>query len=358
MKKNILVIGSSLLDKGGIVTVMKNIEESKLNKEYNFIHIDTYITTSSIKKIFIYGKGILKILKTLYKEKIDLAHIHMSYKGSFYRKSLIILMLKLLNKPIIVHMHGSCFKDFYKDMNKLNKRYCKYTFENIDTLIVLSESWKEFFGDFVDTNKIVVINNSVPINISKKDLIKKKKIEFVFMGRLGERKGIYDLIEVIKDIKDTNKYENKCNFILAGDGDIEKVNNLIKKYELDNYISNLGWIDGKIKENIFLEGDVFLLPSYNEGQPMAILEAMSYFMPCISTYVGGIPEVIKNDYNGYLNDPGDNSGLYRSIINFLENYDDRKRMSINAFKTVYENFNQEKEFNKLNEIYHKFIEKL
>ena len=160
--KNVFVIGSSLKDKGGIVTVMRNIEESELNQKYNFIHIDTYITSNFLIKILIYMKGIIKILINI--NKIDIAHIHMSYKGSFYRKSIIVYLLKLFDKKVILHIHGSCFKDFYNELGRSGKKYCKNTLNKANQIIVLSESWKEFFSPIVDESKITVIKNSVVIN--------------------------------------------------------------------------------------------------------------------------------------------------------------------------------------------------
>lgn len=344
----ILVIGSSLEDKGGISTVMNNIEKSSLNKKYNFIHVTTYETTNILKKMIIYIIGIAKILFNI--KKTEIAHIHMSYKGSFYRKSVIVLLLKLFKKSIIIHVHGSCFKEFYNDLGKITKFYCRFILNKSDKVIVLSQSWKDFFSALVEENKIEVLNNNVRISNEKYNKNKKiKKVEFLFLGRLGRRKGVYDLIEVVKKLK--QKYSDKFKLVIAGDGEIEKVNEIIEKENLTGTIENLGWITGKQKEEMLKKSNVFILPSYNEGLPMSILEAMSYHMPCISTEVGGIPEVLENKVNGYLIKPGDKEELYSSMERMINDTDQINIMGEKAFETVKNNFNEEKEMNKLDEIY-------
>lgn len=344
--KNVFVIGSSLKDKGGIVTVMRNIEESELNQKYNFIHIDTYITSNFLIKTLIYIKGLMKLLINI--NKIDIAHIHMSYKGSLYRKSIIIHLLKLFNKKVIVHIHGSCFKEFYNELSKNGRQYCKNTLNKVDKIIVLSESWKEFFETIVDDKKIIVIKNSVLIN--KKQILreKKEKCTFVFLGRQGKRKGIYDLLDVAEQLKEEC---NNFDIVIAGDGEIDNVNRIIKEKRLQNIITNRGWVNSKEKDELLRKADVFILPSYNEGLPMSILEAMSYKIPCIATKVGGIEEIINNGEDGFLFEPGNKNKIYEYMRYMISNINKRLEMGEKAFCNVEKNFNQKNELKKLEDLY-------
>lgn len=349
----ILVIGSSLQDKGGIATVMKNIEESFLKEKFKFVHITTYKTTNNIKKLLIYIVAIFRVLLSIKKCKI--AHIHMSYKGSFYRKSIIILLLKIFNKPVIIHMHGSCFKEFYNGLNGMTKKYCKFIFNKADKVIVLSESWKKFFVSFVEKDKVFVMHNNVPIKEKLYNMENKRenKVYFLFLGRQGNRKGIYDLLDVSIKLKQTHK--EKFKLIIAGDGEIEKVNQIIKKSDLMENVENVGWIDGTEKEHLLEVANVFVLPSYNEGLPMAILEAMSYHIPCIATKVGGIPEVIENEKNGFLITPGNKDELYNAMNAILVDSEKIEKMGKKAFETVESRFNEEKELIKLEGLYYEMI---
>lgn len=354
VKSKVLVIGSDLDDKGGIVSVIRNIKSSSLNEKYEFIHISTYDTVSKIKKIKIYLKGLIKFTQHLMFSKFDIVHIHMSYNGSFYRKSIIILLSKLSRKKIILHMHGSCFKEFYLGMGNLNRNYCKFIFNKVDRIIALSNSWKAFFETIVeDSNKIIVINNSIVINEKHLNIKKQNKnnIIFLFLGRLGKRKGVYDLIDAFEKLVHNLDKSKNVKLVLAGDGEIDEVNKIIKNRDLQDNIINLGWIDGENKDILMKNADAYVLPSYNEGLPMSILEAMSYHLPCISTNVGGIPEVIINNYNGYIFEPG-NIDMLAELLEKMVIYDDeRLTMGENSFITVEKYFNSDNEFLKLDSLY-------
>lgn len=316
MKKKVMVIGSSLEDKGGIVTVMKNINHSFIADKYDIRHVETYITGSTFKRLFYFLKGLINFLIGVITFQPDVIHIHMSYKGSFYRKSLFVLLGKVLfGIPTVIHVHGSSFKDFYSSLSSMRKKYCRYILNKIDRLIVLSEEWKRYFSNLVNDEQIVVLYNGVH-TVQYKAERQNEPLIALFLGRLGKRKGTYDLLDAIKSLK-ANDVPFK--FLLAGDGEIDEVKTIVKEERLESYVEILGWINGSQKIDLLQKSDVLVLPSYNEGLPMAILEAMDYGMAVISTPVGGIPEVIKEGVNGYLVSPGDVKGLAEKFVRLSEN---------------------------------------
>ncbi|WP_342044894.1 glycosyltransferase family 4 protein [Bacillus sp. OTU530] len=306
--KKIMVVGSSLKDRGGIVTVMDNIMNSSLKEEFKFELVETYITGSKKERAVMYFKGLRKLLSKLMTDKPDLVHIHMSYKGSFYRKSLILLLVKLFKVPVFIHVHGSSFKDFYSSLGNLGKKYCHFILNQPERLIVLSNEWYNFFSQFVNKNNIETLYNAVP-EIDQEFSRNNIEPACLFMGRLGQRKGTYDLLKSIKILKDKGV---KGKFLLAGDGEIEEVKKELVSLNIEDYVSLLGWINNEEKKELLIQSDILVLPSYNEGLPMAILEGMSYGLPIVSTPVGGIPEAVEHGRNGFLVEPGtvDDLALY------------------------------------------------
>jgi glycosyltransferase involved in cell wall biosynthesis len=316
LKKKVMVIGSSLEDKGGIVTVMKNINTSYIAEKYDITHVETYITGSTIKRLFYFLKGLIHFLLGLIIFQPDIIHIHMSYKGSFYRKSVFVILGKvLLGIPTVIHVHGSSFKDFYSSLSNMRKKYCRYILNKIDRLIVLSEDWKRYFSDIVNPVQILVLYNGVH-TVQYSGYRQNDPLHALFLGRLGRRKGTYDLLDAVKLLKE---HRVPFKLLLAGDGEIDEVKRIVKKEHLENYVEILGWINGSQKTDLLQNSDVLVLPSYNEGLPMAILEAMDYGMTVISTPVGGIPEVIKDGVNGFLVEPGDVKGLVEKFVHLAEN---------------------------------------
>lgn len=327
MKKKILVVGSSAKDKGGIVTVIKNISNSFIAEKYNLERIETYITGSKLKRLSIYLKGLIIFFYKITIKRPDLIHIHMSYKGSFYRKSIMILLAKVFKIPVFIHIHGSSFKDFYNNLDDTTKKFCDFTLNKADQVIVLSQQWKEFFSTFIDPQKVFVLYNGVQISNHRKSYDNEDVTPTcLFLGRLGERKGVYTLLESIRVLKEKNV---KVKFILAGDGEIDTVNKIIKEHQLKDMVETVGWINGEEKNSLLRSSDILVLPSYNEGLPMAILEAMDYGLGIVSTRVGGIPEVIKDNENGFLIEPGDIEGLTNSLHTLIKDNDLIKSVGVN-----------------------------
>ena len=156
-----------------------------------------------------------------------------------------------------------------------------------------------------------------------------KKCNFLFLGRLGKRKGAYDLLEVLRDNK--IYYQEKVKLFIGGDGEVEHVLKRIREYKLEEMVEYVGWVTGEKKIELLNNADVYVLPSYSEGLPISILEAMSYKLPIISTNIGGIPEVVFNAQNGYLITPGDQPALKRCIDKMLESSITRKKMGEKSY---------------------------
>ena len=175
---------------------------------------------------------------------------------------------------------------------------------------------------------------NVPDKIDRNEL--NKVPTGLFLGRIGERKGAYDLIEAVKNIKNEGI---KIKILMAGDGEIQKAKDIIKKENIEDSIEILGWIDNKQKEKYLKSSDFYILPSYDEGMPMSVLEAMSYSLPVITTDVGGIPEIIQNKNNGIMVKPGNNDEIKNAIKKIIENNEFRKEISENAYETILEKFN-------------------
>ena len=132
----------------------------------------------------------------------------------------------------------------------------------------------------------------------------------LFLGLLGKNKGIYDLLECIRDHK--VEFQGKLKLYIGGNGEIEHVKQLIKEYGIADIVIFEGWVSGDKKIELLNKSDAYILPSYKEGLPISILEAMSYGMPIISTPVGGIPEIVSNGENGYLVEPGNKEDIYNN----------------------------------------------
>lgn len=279
-----------------------------LYDNYNHIWIETHDVGSVASRVTIFFRAIVSLLAIVGQRPI--LHIHAASYGSFFRKAILTGIGKLFGCKVILHLHASEFRVFYEGANALTRKMVKATFSLADVVIVLSQSWKKYVSAISHDANIVVINNFVPaVGIDSRyrdDSI----FTMLFMGKLGQRKGAYDLVDAMEKIAMSLP---NCRVLFCGDGEIDTVSRRIEEAGLSGICKVVGWIGVDEKAEYYSKSHVFLLPSYNEGLPMSVLEAMSGGLAIITTPVGGIPEVIVNGENGLLVEPGDTAGLANAI---------------------------------------------
>ena len=113
-----------------------------------------------------------------------------------------------------------------------------------------------------------------------------------------------------------------------------ELQSIINECGLSKIVRFEGWVSGDKKVELLNNTDVFILPSYTEGLPISILEAMSYRLPVISTPVGGIPEVVRDGENGFLIKPGDKDALHNAIVRLANDEELREKMGNISYSKV------------------------
>lgn len=340
----VLMVGPDSTSKGGISTVIHNFKKNYNNPKVEITYFSTWKEGSLLYRIVYSISMIVRFIYTLITKKTDIVHIHLAQNGSFYRKAIIVVISKMLNKRVLLHSHASKFDDFYNNQSSLIKKYISFIFNLSDTLIVLGDNWKEFYSEITSTS-IKIIYNAVPNNFEARYDVESNLI--VTLGRIGERKGSYDMLKVCQKILLINP---SLRFEIYGDGEIEKVQRVIDENKIDN-VTLMGWITEEEKKRLFNKAALHILPSYHEGMPMSILETMSAGIPNISTNVGEIPYVIDNEIDGLVISPGDVNKLVESIITIMKDKNKRVDMSGHARTKIDSKFSLKTYFDSWEAIY-------
>lgn len=353
-KKKICMIVQNPMVKGGIAAVVNGYRNSSLEKDYDIIYVESYKDGTKISKLLKALSGYVHFCKVLLMDKPDIIHVHSSFGPSFYRKAPFIYLSKLAKKPIINHCHGADFDNFYSTASKRKKKLIKRVYNQCSTIIALSEEWKQKLSVVASKEKIAVIENySIIHNQHLNERLKRKSNnQILFLGEIGYRKGSYDIPGIVEKLV---KLIPDFKFVIAGDGQVKEIQKLLKEKNIDKYVTFPGWVRGKEKDSMLRESDVFILPSYNEGMPMAILDAMGYGLPIISTEVGGIPKIVIDNVNGYLCKPGDVQSFTEGIYQILHNDSQRRKMSQGSVKIVEENYSLDLHLSKLKAIYEGYL---
>lgn len=329
---SVLIVGGGYkYPKGGIGQVLNTY--STFFPVFHFIR--TTRETNQLGKLFQLLYAIAKfICLCLFNRHIKIIHIHGATYHSFFRKSLFIFIGRAFNKRIIYHCHGAEFDVFARNYKKKVVAILK----KVDCIIVLSQYWKDFFEKELGCKNVKILPNV----ISGRTYCKREinfPLQALFLGLLGKRKGIYDLLQVVAEHK--AEFEGKFILHVGGNGETENVRHYIESEGLQNIVKFEGWVSGEKKKQLLTQCDFYILPSYAEGVPISILEAMSYQMPILSTTVGGIPEVVYDGMNGFLCKPGDHEQLYQYICTFLNDPLLIQKMGDQSYKMAKPHFIEE-----------------
>jgi glycosyltransferase involved in cell wall biosynthesis len=197
------------------------------------------------------------------------------------------------------------------------------TLQQAHVLIVLSSQWRDFYIRECELapSQVVVLPNPVRVPARVAERAGRSQVQFVHLAKLGKAKGSYDLVNAFSDLPP--ELRAKARLVLAGNGDLEGVRRMAaplnagqKQGSVDR-VRVLSWIDPHERDRLLAESDVFVLPSYAEGLPLSLLEAMAAGLPSITTGVGGIPDVFTHGVEGSIVRPGDRAQLTAAMAQFI-----------------------------------------
>lgn len=273
------------------------------------------ITNSKFSNILYGLKQTLVLKKILRGKNSDALHIHTSRKALFFKDVLLAQAVRSVFKgKILMTIHvGDINTVFHND--KTRNFLIKLINKNIDKVIFLSERMRKQFIDagLSPQRSSVLYNfyNIHPISPEKKN--DNEMVRLLFLGSINREKGVIELLNAIKNL-------DGCHLDLCGTIIEESI-----RPEFETLLSNLGdkvtyhgYVNKEQKENLLRQTDILVLPSYREGLPISILEAMATSCGIISTPVGAIPEIL-NDENAILVQPRNVAQLKDAIEELINN---------------------------------------
>lgn len=343
----VVMIGADRSVHGGVSAVVNNYYKEGLDKKVNLSYIGTMVDGSKLRKLLQAVIAYLRFLAAL--PGMDILHVNMAADASFYRKRIFVNTASFFHKKILIHEHGGNFQSFYYKKNNENGRLAiRKTLNKAQVFVVLSETWADFFRPIVSEEKIVVLENAVPIPKEAKASYDDHNL--LFLGRLCKEKGISELLDAVAVTAE--KYPDVRLYL----GGVWEDSSLKRKAdELKTYVKYLGWIGEEEKELYMDKCSIFVLPTYFEGQPISLLEAMAKGMAVISTQVGGIPQILRSGQEGILIPPKDAQALAESICELLDDAETKKRYGMNARVRAASGYNMSTRVDDLAIIYTKMM---
>jgi glycosyltransferase involved in cell wall biosynthesis len=300
----------------------------------------------------------LRILKTYIKwgillvtKRNMLIHFNLSLeKRSLIRDSPLIFMARIFRKRMIIHIHGGEILNLTNNPQWI-KRLLKFNFSSNNPKVLLSATEQELIKQLSKNEKIFVLPNCIETaeaNKFNREYEDGETIILLYLGRIVLTKGIEYLYQALKTLKEK---EISFKFIMAGKGP-DEIEYLQKFKELlGERFEFKGVVFGSQKTELLKQGDVFLLPSFFEGLPIALLESMSFGLVPVVTNVGSINYVVQDTINGILVSKYSSEDIVSAIERLAKDRRYMKKLSLSAREYVLKNYDPSAYIHILNKIY-------
>lgn len=302
-------------------------------------------------------KSLRQLIRLLRREQPDIVCTHTAKAGAIGRVAAFIARV-----PIIVHtFHGHVFRNYFGKIKTLVFIQIERFLALItDQIIAISPSqYKDITEIFriAPARKVAMVRLGLElqpfINLQHSDELKAaiglppESRLLGFVGRLVPIKNTGMALQVLESLL---KEDERYHLCIAGDGEErEKWEEYARQQKIDQHVHFLGWIE-KI-ESVLAGIDILILTSLNEGTPIAVIEAMASQVPVVATAVGGVPDLIRHEQNGFLVPIDDVEGMIRCIKQIMVSPQATRAMMQNAAAGIIDQYEYHHLVREIDEIY-------
>lgn len=345
----VFILTNPLNHEGGIVNYynlfFKHFESKAINLKHGSIGSRAYLFYYPFLKGLLYPffyifDVLMFVFRLLIDRNIKIVQVSPSLiPVPLIRDGLLVLIAKTLGKKVVVFYRGWKLPTYnkIKSSERLKKAF-NWLYQKDTLQVVLASAFKEDLLQLKpeDINEILVTTTAIDksqilISEKRRDL---NPIKVLFLGRIQNLKGIEELVEVIVLLKKENKLSN-FNFSIVGhESKTGYTDSLKEKLKSHNISSQeavfLGRVTGEAKYRLYADHDIYVLPSYTEGCPNSVLEALASGLFCITTRVGALQDVIIPKENGLFVEVKSYEDLHNALVYCIENKDFNKNRHLNA----------------------------
>ncbi len=357
---SVVMMGNAPSVRGGITSVISQLRRHPWEKQgIRMEFIPTFRGGSRLSKVSYFAAAFCKLWYRLRKGRVDVVHLHMSHNGSFWRKYLLHRLCGVYGVADIVHLHSSSLMEFYQNSSPAVRRRITRLFSQCAGVVVLGERWRQRVIQIAPEAVIYPLPNTVLIPpCSSQQQV--HRVTFLYLGVLVERKGVMDLLTAVAQLRREEAFDSgNAHFVIGGSGECEHEQQLRRyaaEHELEDMVTFTGWLSPQHKEQQLLSSQVLVLPSYNEGLPVAVLEGISYGLAVVATDVGDVSQVVRDGENGFLFAPGDIEALKRCLRALMQS-SLRERMGAKSREMARQQLDERSYFARLAKIYAAAAEK-
>lgn len=341
---------------GGVVTTCKTLLDSSFASKFDLILIDsTQISNpppSFVVRLFFSIKRFLRFMNSLFLKKPNAVLLFAAVGASVIEKGAMAWIARTKGIPVFLFPRGAGLIDTV-NASILQKLWVKAALRGGTHLLCQGPAWQKFATDelgFKKLNAPIIFNWSATkslldlgANKTPKSTISSIPI-VLFLGWVEKEKGIFELLDACLHASNLFKFR----LLIAGRGRAEKdARDFVIENSLQECVEFVGWVQDTDKNDLLKKADILILPSWAEGFPNAIIEAMAAKVAVIVTTVGNIPGLVTDRKEALLVPPKDSGALGKALELLLSDAELRWILADSGYTFAQEYFSVEKGVSKL-----------
>ncbi len=281
------------------------------------------------------GRAIVQLARDRWHRRVAGVHVNMAERLDFVRESLVLVACRLLGIPSVLHLHAAQLHHSYRRFPAPVQALVRWIFSLPRAVVVLGKASAEFAVRElrVPPGRVEVVINGVPAPaVPRRQRGPDEMPRVLFVGNLSERKGVSDLLQALAQPALAGV---PLQLTLVGGGDVAGYALKAERLRVGDKVRFHGWANQEELARLLAEADVLVLPSYDEGLPLAILEALAHGVAVVCTPVGEIPHVLAHRRTACFVEPGDPPSIARGLAQVLTEPGLRERLE-RAGQAMYE----------------------
>ncbi len=328
-RQKIIVVSLSKERRGGVATVLQTLASAGFFSGEIVYHSSCGDGSQKDKLVSAIRQWGL-FLSFLRRQTPALAHIHFSSDMSFWRKVPYILACRVFHTRLLLHVHPSHFWEYWQKQPRWIRRWMNILLSKADAIAFANPALIERFRTILPATPLLFLPN--PIDLRKYPFsTQPRKQQVLFLGALLKGKGVYDIIRSVPLLRPDHP---QCSFVLCGDHEVDRVRRAVEEKGLTAQGQVRTWVGYEEKLALLQQSAVLVLPSFSEGFPVVVLEAMACGLPVIATPVGGLAAVMCDGEQLLFTAPGNPAMLARQIDRLLRDEPLRQRLIRNGLSFV------------------------
>jgi O-antigen/teichoic acid export membrane protein/glycosyltransferase involved in cell wall biosynthesis len=309
---------------GGISTLISDILRSPLTRTFDLRHIVSQIDEyKKFGKLLLALSALARFVWALCWWRPQLVYVHLGGNASLYRKIAFIVVGRLAGLPVLVHCHAGNFEPYFAEQGRLGRKLILWGLGKSSKFIAVSLAMERLLSSHWPGIPCVMVPYGINADLFAGGRAPTNhSVRLLFIGKMGFLKGEQDLLQALQRV-----VEVAPNFRLDMLGQLsDSITTECRVSGLQPLIDHLGPVSLEERLAYFKRADLFVLPTYAEGTPISMLEAMAAGLPVVSTPVGGIPDVVEDGVEGYIVRAGDVEALADRLARLINDPEQCRRM--------------------------------